>query len=175
MFVQDKWVTSQVVEHKGADEWAAKVATHDILSTGLKEFVYKSDGERSMVALKHEVARKLKRDAGPIWVPFEESGVGESQGNAVVEVAIWEIESMTRTLVHATQEFHDAKLELTHLVRVFCGRELGTAHKSCSAVGERQQDSVRATQGSSIQEKTSAFCGSSDVSPCGGEKSWTTV
>ena len=58
----------------------------------------------SSVALKHEVARRLRRDAGPI-------GVGESQGNAVVERAIWEIESMTR--------IHDAKLELTHLVWVF--------------------------------------------------------
>ena len=61
---------------------------HDILLSGLKEFVYKSDGERSIVALKHEVARRLRRDAGPIGVQFEESGVGESQGNAVVERAI---------------------------------------------------------------------------------------
>ena len=117
--VPDGWVTRPIVEQKGADEWAAKVATHDILHSGLKVFVYKSDGERAIVALKHEVARRLRRDAGPIGVQFEESGVGESQGNAVVERAIWEIESMTRTLVHAAQEFHDAKLELTHPVRVF--------------------------------------------------------
>ena len=116
---KDSWVTNHVVEHKGADEWPAKVATHDFLLSGLKEFVYKSDGERSIVALKYEVARRLRRDAGPIGVQFEESGVGESQGTAVVERAIWEIESMTRTLVHAAQEFHDVKLELTHPVRVF--------------------------------------------------------
>ena len=89
--------TSHVVERKGADAWPAKVPTHDILLSGLKEFVYKSDGEWSIVALKHEVARRLRRDAGPIGSP-------ESQGNAVVEPAIWEIESMTRTLVHAAQE-----------------------------------------------------------------------
>ena len=71
------------------------------------------------MALKHEVARRLRGDAGPIWVPFEESGVGESQGNAVVERAIWEIELVTRTLVHAAQDSHDAKLELTHPVWVF--------------------------------------------------------
>ena len=56
---------------------------------------------------------------GPIGVQFEESGVGESQGNAVVERTIWEIESMTRTLVHAAQDFHDVKLKLTHPVRIF--------------------------------------------------------
>ena len=118
-FYKDRWVTSHVVEHKGADEWATKVAAQDILLSGLKDFVYKSDGERSIVALKHEVVRKLRRDVGPIGVQFEESGVGESQGNAVVERAIWEIESMTRTLVHAAQDFHDVKLKLTHPVRIF--------------------------------------------------------
>ena len=118
-FYKDRWVTSHVAEHKGADEWATKVAAQDILLSGLKDFVYKSDGERSIVALKHEVVRKLRRDVGPIGVQFEGSGVGESQGNAVVERAIWEIESMTRTLVHAAQNFHDVKLELTHPVRIF--------------------------------------------------------
>ena len=61
---------------------------------------------------------------------------------------------MRRTLVHAAQE-SDAS--------------------ACSAGGEGQQDSVRATQGPIIQEKTSAVCGSSDVSPCGGEKNETKV
>ena len=117
--LQGSMVTSHVVEHKGADEWATKVAAQYILLSGLKDFVYKSDGERSIVALKHEVVRKLRRDVGPIGVQFEESVVGESQGNAVVERAIWEIESMTRTLVHAAQDFHDVKLELTHPVRIF--------------------------------------------------------
>ena len=73
----------------------------------------------SIVALKHEVVRKLRRDVGPIGVQFDESGVGESQGNAVVERAIWELESMTLTLVHAAQDFHDVKLELPHPVRIF--------------------------------------------------------
>ena len=113
----DRWVTSHVVANKGADEWAAKAAAHDILLSVLQEFVHKSDGERSVVALKHEVARRLRRDSGPIGVQFKEIGVGESQGNAVVERAIWEIESRTR--VHAAQQFHDVKLELTHPVRVF--------------------------------------------------------
>ena len=84
------------------------MATHNICPSGLK------DGERSIVALKHEDARRLRRDEGPIGVQFEESGMGESQGNAVVERAMCEIEFMTRTLMHAVQEFHDAKFELTH-------------------------------------------------------------
>ena len=50
---------------------------------------------------------------------FEESGVGESQGIAVVERAMWNIVSMTGTLVHAACEFRDVRLELTHPVRIF--------------------------------------------------------
>ena len=57
-------MTSHVVEHKGAVEWATKVAARDILLSSLKDFVFESDGERSIVALKHEVVRKLRR---AIW------------------------------------------------------------------------------------------------------------
>ena len=49
------------------------MAAQDILLSGLKDFVYKSDGERSIVALKHEVVRKLRRDVGPIGVQRVES------------------------------------------------------------------------------------------------------
>ena len=38
-FYKERWVTSHVVAHKGADEWAAMVATHDILLSGFNEFV----------------------------------------------------------------------------------------------------------------------------------------
>ena len=37
----------------------------------------------------------------------------------VVERAMWNIVSMTVTLVHAAWEFPDVKLELTHRVRIF--------------------------------------------------------
>ena len=49
-----------VVERKGAGEWSTTVATRDISLSGLKEFVYKSDGERSIVTLKQEVARRRR-------------------------------------------------------------------------------------------------------------------
>ena len=63
---------------------------HMTVSSVVSEiFVCEFDGERSIVAL---------------GVQFDESGVGESQGNAVVERAIREIESMTKTLVHAGPE-----------------------------------------------------------------------
>ena len=94
-------LTSHGVEHNGADDWTTTVATRDISISSLKEFVHKSDSERSIVALKHQVARRLRRDWGPTGVQFEESGVGEIHGIEVVERAMWNIVSMTETLVHA--------------------------------------------------------------------------
>ena len=62
-----------------------------------------------------------------------------------------------------------------HLVRVFEVEYSAQFINRGLLGGEGQQDSVRALLGPTIQEKTSAVCGSSDVSLCGGEKSETTV
>ena len=91
----------------------------DLLS-GLQHFIYKSDGENAIKALKTAAVKELRSNGGEaITVKMEESGTGESQQNGVVERAIWEVESKTRTLVHAAQEFHGVKLPLTHPVRVW--------------------------------------------------------
>ncbi len=118
-FGPDRWLSSHVVKKKGPDPWAVAIAAHDLALSGLQKLVYKSDGEPSIKALKAAVVRKLRESSGAVDVQFEESGVGESQGNAMVERAIWEVESMARTLVHAAQELHGVKFELTHPIRVF--------------------------------------------------------
>ena len=68
---------------------------------------------------KGAAVRALRERAGDVKVQMVESGVGESAQNGVVERSIWEVESMTRTLCHAAQEFHGVTLELTHPVRVW--------------------------------------------------------
>ena len=57
-----KKMEAQSISHK----WAAKVATHDILFRGFKESVCKSDGERSIVARKYEVACRSRREASAV-------------------------------------------------------------------------------------------------------------
>ena len=101
-----------VVELNGADEWPTTVATRDISLSGLKEFVYKSDGERSIATLKQEVARRRRRgcrsDRSAVRGESGQRERGQRGGPAV-----------TRTHVHTAQEFHDVKLEPAHLVRIF--------------------------------------------------------
>ena len=118
-FYQDRWVTAHVVRAKGADEQAVKAGAEDLEQSGLQRFIYKSDGERAIVAYKAAVSRKLREKVGDIRIQPEESGVGESQSNAVVERAIWDIESMARTLVHAAKELHGCDFPLQHSIRVF--------------------------------------------------------
>ena len=124
------------------------------------------DGERSIVALKHEVVRKLRKDVGPIGVQFEESGVGESQGNAVVERAIWEIESMARTLVHAAQDFHDVKFELAHPVRIFAVEYSAQFLNRAQRAVKDKRTAYELRKGRPYKRKLPG----GDVSPSGGEE-----
>ena len=49
----------------------------------------------------------------------EESGVGESQGNAAVEWAMLGDRVDDGSFVHAAQDFYDVKFEIKYWVRVF--------------------------------------------------------
>ena len=118
-FFPDRWVTSHVVRKKGVDDWAVKVAAQDLEASGSPHFIYKSDGEPSIRALKAAAVRKLRETSGEVVVKMEESGVGESAQNAIVERAIWEVESMARVLCHAASELHGVQFPLTHPIRVF--------------------------------------------------------
>ena len=81
-------MTSRVVPKKGEDSYAVKQAARDLEQSGLQHFIYKSDGEGSIVALKAAAVRSLRERVGNVQVQVEESGVGESQQNAVVERTI---------------------------------------------------------------------------------------
>ena len=118
--LMDRWVTSHVVSRKGADAWAVKISAFDLEQAGFAKFIYKSDGEPSIKDFKRAVVAKHREKVGPaLQVIVEESGVGESQSNAHVERAIWEVEGLARTLMFAAQELHDVKVPLAHPVRTW--------------------------------------------------------
>ena len=58
----------------------------------------------------------MRETVGPV---FEDSDAVESQQNACVEGAIWEVQGTARTLGHACPEHHRVKLPLTHTVRIY--------------------------------------------------------
>ena len=58
--------------------------------------------------------KNLRATVAPVDVIFEESGAAKSQQHAIVERAIWEVQSTARSLAHACQAHHRVKLPLTH-------------------------------------------------------------
>ena len=118
-FYGDRWVSARVVPHKGPETYAVKATVDDLMQAGFAKFTYKSDGEPAIKSLKQEVVKKLREVAGPVDVILEESGTAESQQNAVVERAIWEIQSTARTLVHACLEHHRVQVPLKHPLRIY--------------------------------------------------------
>ena len=50
---------------------------------------------------------------------MEESPVGDSQKNGVIERCIWEVESLARINVHQASEMHRTKFALTHPLRIW--------------------------------------------------------
>ncbi|CAK0871008.1 unnamed protein product [Prorocentrum cordatum] len=118
-FYGDRWVSARVVPRKGPETYAVKATVDDVMQAGFAKFTYKSDGEPAIKSLKQEVVKKLREVAGPVDVILEESGTSESQQNAVVERAIWEVQSTARTLVHACLEHHRVQVPLKHPLRIY--------------------------------------------------------
>ena len=82
-------MTATSMERKGlVDATAQKMLTRFLESLGCKEVVLKSDGERSLVKMKMEAAKKARglKKAVP-----EESPAGDSRSNGEAEAAVKEI------------------------------------------------------------------------------------
>ena len=71
------------------------------------KFIFKSDGEHSLVAVKKAAVSEVRRTGWDITVAPEESPVGDSQKNGYVERATWEVQSLTSALVHKAVELHN--------------------------------------------------------------------
>lgn len=105
-------VFSHALESKEVSEHNIKVLKQDIEYLGLKRFIFKSDGEPAIVALKRAVAKELAH----CEILPEESPVDDHQGNGDIEVAIRELEKMIRILKDAMEARMGRAVEHTHPV-----------------------------------------------------------
>ena len=116
----DRWVTAHPVPRKGPEAWVAKTVTADLARWNYTQFVYKSDQEDSIVALKKKCVQELRKLNGDlIRVEYEHSGVGESASNSFIERTIWEVEGLVRTLVHQVEAFHRCTIPMDHCIRLW--------------------------------------------------------
>ena len=77
-----KWMTAEVVPHKGVNPYAVKAVSEEIENSGYSRIILKSDQEPSLLAL----LRTAKNERSEcIEVSSEWSPVGESQSNGSIE------------------------------------------------------------------------------------------
>ena len=77
---------------------------------------------------------------------------------------------MTRTLVHAAQDFHDVKLELTHPVWIFAVEYSAQLLNRAQRAVKDNRTAYELRKGRPYKRKLPPVCGGSDVSPGGGEE-----
>ena len=118
-FYGDRWETARIVPRKGPEEYAVKATAEDLQQSAMYRCLHQSDGDDAVKSLRQHAVQKLRETVRPVDVIFEESGAAESQQLAIVERAIWEVQSTARTLVHACQEHHRLKLPLSRTVRIY--------------------------------------------------------
>ena len=92
---QSKMKFAHLVSQKGLDEYAITQTVEDIESLGLRRFVFKSDQEPPIVALKIRVIEELGKKCEVIP---EESPVDDHQANGEIENAVKELEKQIRVL-----------------------------------------------------------------------------
>ena len=80
------------VPAKGADPVAVKAVMHDLDSMGIKRAAYRTDQEKSIIALFEAVAREWSGELVP-----EEALVGDKDSNALAEAAVKVHEGLVRT------------------------------------------------------------------------------
>ena len=110
-----KWRTARVVPSKGPVEEVVAKEAAEISRWGLSRFIYKSDGEPALVALKRAVRQRLSAEAdepsrAATEIMLEESPVGDHKANGVIERAVLSIGGQVRTLKLAVEGSFNIKL-----------------------------------------------------------------
>ena len=118
--------------------------------SGVRTLVVKSDQEVSIVNVKNSLMRELRGVEGITVMP-EESPVGGSAANAVIERRVWEMKSTTRVIVACAEWVHNTVFEPSSAVLAcaveFSGQVVSRIHRSVSdgktACERRKQKSYR--------------------------------
>ena len=71
-----RWVDSHAVQSKGIQhEYSYKIVAQDFIHAGHGKFIFKSDGEYSLVAVKKATVSEVRRTGRDVTVTPEESPV----------------------------------------------------------------------------------------------------
>lgn len=103
---RDRWVSSEVYPAKGTQhEWCANRLAAELAMVPWDRFTLKSDQEPAIMMLKAAAAKIVQSATGKAIV-MEDSPVGESQSNGLVEGAVKEVKGIIRSLRWAVEQLH---------------------------------------------------------------------
>ena len=123
----DRWISGSMVPRKGDEEFAAHRLKAEVLGTGAKQVVIRSDQEPAILSLKEaEAARALQEG---VVVKFEESAVADSRGNGLAEAGVREIKNLSRSLLSALNAAYKHTLTGEDALVVWLVRYAGQALK----------------------------------------------
>ena len=97
-FSRDRWLITHLVPCKGTQHrWIIGKLVNDVIMSGVRTLVVKSD-QASIVDVKNALMREMGGVEGLTVMP-EESPVGASAANAMIERSVWEMQSTRERLL----------------------------------------------------------------------------
>ena len=106
---KDRWISSDVLPSKGAQHpWNAQVLAREMVNSGFGKLILKSDQEKPIRRLCDVATELATRETGKEILP-ENSPVGESQSNGLVENAVKEVKAMMAEADEDGDGFLDAQ------------------------------------------------------------------
>ena len=166
------------VDVKGRDEAAIKRLASFIKACGLHQFNYRSDQEKSLLALVEEAIALSGREARAandeevVNAAPELSSVGESQSNGKAERGVQLVEDLIRTLKSAFEARICRRLSSTHPVMLWMV-EYASVLLSKSSVGNDGRTAFQRLHGKRAHEKLVEFGSESALLHSKGEKGQT--
>ena len=124
-------VWSYAVESKGASEaWVVGQVCEDLETVGLQNdrVIAKSDNEPSVVELAKEIARQRE---GKFGTALDNSAVGDSDSNGIIERAIQDVEGQCRTMRSALEARVGTKVSLRSPIAPWLIRHAGYLITRC--------------------------------------------
>ena len=110
-FSKDRWLITHFVPFKGTQHrWIIGKLVNDVIMCGVQTLVVKPDQEASIVDVKNALMRELRGVEGLTVMP-EESPVGASAANALMERSVWEMQSTTTAVVAHAEWVHGTVFE----------------------------------------------------------------
>ena len=146
--------SSRVAPRKGAMPRSVDLTAEDIRSWGIRRFVFKSDQEPSILALKARIIEALGSD---FEVVPETSAVGGHESNGTVERAIRAIGNTVRTLKIATEQSCNVELDSTCPALQWLVQHAGAILSSRFEVGADGRTPYQRLKGKECKAKIPSF------------------